>query len=61
MNGERAERCGRKAQGKEYWKSRLHRHGETPGRITKKLTHKRERWRMPTAEVLEREERKETT
>lgn len=28
---------------KEYWKSRLHRHGETPGRYTKKLTHKKER------------------
>ena len=29
--------------GREYWKSRLHRHGEEPGRITKTLTHKKER------------------
>lgn len=29
--------------GKEYWKSRLHRYGETPGRFTKRLTAKKER------------------
>lgn len=28
---------------KEYWKSRLHKHGEVPGKFTKKLTHKKER------------------
>lgn len=32
-----------KAPGFEYWKSRLHKHGETPGRITKRLTHRKER------------------
>jgi hypothetical protein len=34
---------GVKGPGHEYWKSRLHRHGETPGRITKRLTHRFER------------------
>ena len=29
--------------GYEYWKSRLHRYGEEPGRYTKYLTHKKER------------------
>ena len=29
--------------GKEYWKSRLHRFGETIGPVTKRLTHKKER------------------
>lgn len=29
--------------GKEYWKSRLHQQGETPGRVTKTLTHRKER------------------
>lgn len=29
--------------GLEYWKSRLHRHGETPGRYTKQLTARKER------------------
>ena len=29
--------------GKEYWKSRLHKHGEVPGPFTKKLTHRKER------------------
>lgn len=29
--------------GKEYWKSRLHRHGEVPGRFTKRLTSKKDR------------------
>jgi hypothetical protein len=28
---------------KEYWKSRLHRHGEGTGRVTKNLTHRKER------------------
>jgi hypothetical protein len=27
----------------EYWASRLHKHGETPGRYTKTLTHRLER------------------
>lgn len=34
---------GRKRPGTEYWKSRLHRHGETPGRATKTATHRYER------------------
>lgn len=34
---------GTKAPGQEYWKSRLHRHGETPGKVTKRLTAKKER------------------
>ena len=34
---------GSKGPGAEYWKSRLHRHGEAPGMVTKKLTHKAER------------------
>ena len=29
--------------GKEYWKSRLHKLGEVPGKYTKKLTHRKER------------------
>jgi hypothetical protein len=29
---------------REYWKSRLHRHGEQPGRFTKKRTHRKERY-----------------
>lgn len=32
-----------KGPGYEYWASRLHRHGETPGRYTKVATHKKER------------------
>ena len=40
-HGENAEKGGR--PGKEYWKSRLHKHGEIPGRFTKKRTHKYER------------------
>lgn len=28
---------------REYWKSRLHRHGEQPGRYTKTQTHRKER------------------
>lgn len=28
---------------KEYWKSRLHKHGEVIGRYTKLLTHRKER------------------
>lgn len=32
-----------KAPGTEYWKSRLHTHGETPGHHTKRLTHRKER------------------
>lgn len=34
---------GGKGPGFEYWKSRLHRWGEVPGKITKKLTHRKER------------------
>ncbi len=34
---------GAKAPGYEYWASRLHRHGETPGRLTKRWTHGKER------------------
>jgi len=37
--GHRETRC----TGKEYWKSRLHTHGEEPGRVTKRLTHRKER------------------
>jgi hypothetical protein len=40
-HGENAEKWGKR--GKEYWKSRLHRYGEVPGRITKLLTHRKER------------------
>lgn len=32
-----------KGPGAEYWQSRLHRHGEIPGRETKTLTHRKER------------------
>lgn len=32
------------AEGREYWKSRLHSHGETLGRATKRLTHRLESW-----------------
>ncbi len=28
---------------KEYWQSRLHAHGEAPGRYTKTRTHRKER------------------
>lgn len=31
------------APGKEYWKSRLHSHGEEPGWYTKGQTHRKER------------------
>jgi len=41
MHGENAEQKGH--QGKEYWKSRLHRYGELIGKYTKKLTHRKER------------------
>lgn len=34
---------GCRPPGYEYWKSRLHPCGELPGRVTKKLTHKKER------------------
>jgi hypothetical protein len=33
----------RNTRGMEYWKSRLHRGGETRGRFTKRLTHRLER------------------
>lgn len=38
-----ATRSRRRGCGKEYWKSRLHTHGETLGKETKKRTHKYER------------------
>jgi hypothetical protein len=34
---------GSKGPGYEYWKSRLHRWGERPGRYTKVRTHRKER------------------
>ena len=34
---------GGKGPGFEYWKSRLHKLGEIPGKLTKKLTHRKER------------------
>ncbi len=37
---EKAAKCG---IGKEYWQSRLHCHGEQPGRYTKTRTHRKER------------------
>lgn len=40
-HGENAQKNGKR--GKEYWKSRLHRHGESLGRVTKTLTHRKER------------------
>jgi len=43
-------RKGGKAPGSEYWKSRLHRHGESPGRVTKDLTHRKERREKREAE-----------
>lgn len=49
--GENAERWGH--AGKEYWKSRLHRWGEIPGRVTKQLTHRKER--RVAKKVLEEE------
>jgi hypothetical protein len=36
---------GNRGADKEYWKSRLHEGGETPGPATKKLTHRKERRR----------------
>ena len=43
----RSHRIGRDEEsdclGKEFWKSRLHTHGEIPGRGTKILTHRKER------------------
>lgn len=39
---EKRAKCG---YGKEYWKSRLNKGGETPGSFTKHLTHKKERKR----------------
>lgn len=40
-HGKNAEQNGH--SGTEYWKSRLHRWGEMPGKVTKRLTHKKER------------------
>lgn len=34
---------GSKGPGHEYWKSRLHKYGEIPGKETKVRTHKKER------------------
>jgi hypothetical protein len=44
---------GGKGPGYEYWKSRLHRWGERPGRYTKVRTHRKERRR--TREVEDEE------
>lgn len=44
----------RNTTGKEYWKSRLHTHGETPGRVTKRLTHRKERREGRLAELARR-------
>jgi len=40
-HGENAKKRGH--AGKEYWKSRHHKHGEVPGRFTKTITHRKER------------------
>ena len=48
-HGKNAEQKG--YPGKEYWKSRLHRGGEMPGRYTKQLTHRKER-RINKQEIL---------
>ena len=40
-HGKNAEKKGH--GGKEYWKSRLGPLGESPGRVTKVLTHRKER------------------
>lgn len=56
-HGENAQKNG--SRGKEYWKSRLHRWGEKPGRDTKTLTHRHERQigkRITTEMVSEAEE-----
>ncbi len=37
------QKAAKRGIGKEYWKSRLYRHGEAPGRYTKTLTHRKER------------------
>lgn len=56
-HGKNAENYG--LCGKEYWSSRLHRHGETLGRYTKKLTAKKERRdsRAEIRDLLREEER----
>ena len=41
MHGENAQKHGH--PGREYWKSRLHPHGEVPGKFTKIMTHRKER------------------
>ena len=50
MRGERAEKKGH--AGKEYWGSRLHKHGELPSKFTKKMTHKKERNRTIILKIL---------
>lgn len=40
-HGKNAARKGH--PGREYWASRLHKGGEAPGKVTKKLTHRKER------------------
>lgn len=42
-NDTRQGKTSKRGSGNEYWKSRLHRGGEEPGRFTKKLTHRKER------------------
>tara|TARA_R110002126_G_scaffold98259_3_gene228587 strand:- start:2615 stop:2785 length:171 start_codon:yes stop_codon:yes gene_type:complete len=49
------ERASKRGIGKEYWKSRLHKHGEVTGRFTKKLTHRKER-RAGKAEEIKEED-----
>lgn len=46
MHGENAQKRGH--AGKEYWKSRLHKHGEPLGKFTKVKTHRKERRQSKT-------------
>jgi hypothetical protein len=43
-------------RGREYWSSRLHRHGEIPGRYTKVITHRKERREAKAAILVDIEE-----
>ncbi len=43
MHGKNAQQRNHNHEGLEYWKSRLHRFGEDPGRYTKVRTHRKER------------------
>jgi hypothetical protein len=44
---------GKKSPGFEYWSSRYAPGGDVPGRVTKKLTHKKERKTAKKDEVLD--------